>query len=152
MKTRRRAAAASLLLVLSALAAGAGASVVSATDLACTINGTPGDDVWEDVPDGAVVCGGKGNDWIVFLHRSNVTFYGGHGNDFVLDWIGNDNVFEGGPGNDGVGHFHDRGTGVFYGGQGADTIDTCHVGTFYGGNGTDVAVNEEDCVIDLGRQ
>jgi len=152
-KARHRAAAASLLLILSALAAGAGASVVSAGGLACTINGTPGNDYWDTVPSGSVVCGGAGDDTIAFIDGYGITFYGGQGNDTIFDWIGADVVFEGGLGDDYVGHFHDFGLyGVFYGGQGADRVDSCHAGTFYGGNGTDTATVVTECTVNLGRQ
>ena len=138
--------------------------VVTAADLPCTVQGTPGDDIWEvagfdfgvpEIAGDAVVCGLGGNDTIynneVFPFSG--TFYGGKGDDVVGLLTG---TFEGGPGTDGVVVLAG---GSFSGGKDPDVVQVACSGTFNGGPGADLAgistgatptLKSVETVIDVG--
>ncbi|MBA2692155.1 MAG: hypothetical protein H0U65_06640 [Rubrobacter sp.] len=65
---------------------------------ACTIVGTPGNDILRGTPGRDVICGGAGNDIIKGMGGNDV-LRGGPGNDILYGGGGNDTLL-GGPGRD----------------------------------------------------
>jgi Ca2+-binding RTX toxin-like protein len=85
---------------------------------ACTINGTPGNDVIHGTPGNDVICGGAGND-LLYGMQGNDVLIGGFGDDQLFGGTGND-VIVGDDGFDGI--HGNTGNDVMYGGPGGDTF------------------------------
>jgi hypothetical protein len=101
---------------------------------ACTITGTPGNDVLTGTPGRDVICGLAGDDVITGL-AGNDLLVGGPGNDRIAGGAGND-IVNGQDGNDVV----DGTTGndVLYGGAGNDRLThTSGKDKLYAGSGND---------------
>ena len=116
--TNLRAATALFLMCVAVLARGAHAAPMTpATNLPCTITGTPGPDLIGGTPGRDVICalggndridasggndviyGGPGND-VIDAGPGRDTVYGGSGNDTLLCWDRQRDVIDGGPGHD----------------------------------------------------
>jgi Ca2+-binding RTX toxin-like protein len=85
---------------------------------ACTITGTPGNDVLFDSPRNDVVCGLGGNDTLAG-GRGNDVLLGGAGSDTIEGGAGSDRLL-GGPGDDSL-RAYDRRRDHVDGGPGYDT-------------------------------
>ncbi len=85
---------------------------------ACTIEGTPGNDVLIGTQDRDVICGFGGHDTITGLGGDDLLL-GGGGDDTILGGAGNDEI-DGEAGNDRL--FGDAGNDTITGGLGDDTI------------------------------
>ena len=97
--TNLRAATALFLMCVAVVARGAHAAPMTlATNLPCTITGTPGRDVIAGTNGNDVICGLGGDDLIDGVGGNDV-IYAGPGNDTMEGGAGNDRLY-GGPGND----------------------------------------------------
>jgi Ca2+-binding RTX toxin-like protein len=92
--THFKALSALFFMCLAVLARSAHAAPVRA----CTIMGTPGNDVLIGTDGNDVICGLGGNDTIDGLGGNDI-IYGGPGNDNIQGGLGHDKIY-GGPGND----------------------------------------------------
>lgn len=126
-RTTRRVTASTIAAAVTVIGFGASAASSSAVTIkgsttrpACTIKGTPGNDVLRGTNKDDVICGLGGND----------TIYGRGGHDIVLGGAGNDRLFGGsghdtllgGNGNDAL--IGGSGTNVLLGGAGNDKQKT----------------------------
>jgi Ca2+-binding RTX toxin-like protein len=97
--TNLRAATALFLMCLAVLARGAHAAPTTpATNLPCTITGTPARDIMAGTAGPDVICGLGGND-MIDSGGGNDVVYAGPGNDIIEGGAGRDTIY-GGPGND----------------------------------------------------